>query len=237
MLIDMRNGLMAGGKLSARSYVQDGLVAMWDGIENAGWGVHDQNATMWKDLVGNVDILLYHTSVLDDGFAFRLDGANTGYGSASFPTNYGCIEVVLNKASIPAPARYAGCCIITIGSAYSGWGICDSFGRVSDTNDNASAPYVVIPYDQRCYIALNKAANSVLTEAIAKNGILSSDGTLAAGARYNNGQQSINTPNSETRSSNLDLCAIRLYSRALTAAEIAANYAVDKARFNLSGAT
>ena len=28
--------------------------------------------------------------------------------------------------------------------------------------------------------------------------------------------------------------AIRLYSRALTAAEVAANYAVDKARFNLA---
>ena len=38
-------------KPTARSYVQDGLVAMWDGIENAGWGVHDNNATNWVDLV------------------------------------------------------------------------------------------------------------------------------------------------------------------------------------------
>ena len=36
---------------TARDYVQDGLVAMWDGIENAGWGVHDPNATNWVDLV------------------------------------------------------------------------------------------------------------------------------------------------------------------------------------------
>ena len=40
---------------SARAYVQDGLVAMWDGIENAGYGVHDANATTWKDLVGSAD--------------------------------------------------------------------------------------------------------------------------------------------------------------------------------------
>ena len=39
---------------TARSYVQDGLVAMWDGIENAGWGVHDNNATAWVNLVGGV---------------------------------------------------------------------------------------------------------------------------------------------------------------------------------------
>ena len=41
--------------LTARDYVQDGLVAMWDGIENAGWGEHDATATTWKDLVGNMD--------------------------------------------------------------------------------------------------------------------------------------------------------------------------------------
>jgi hypothetical protein len=37
---------------TAKDYVQDGLVAMWDGIENAGRGVHDDTATVWKDLVG-----------------------------------------------------------------------------------------------------------------------------------------------------------------------------------------
>ena len=53
MLIGMRNAMLAGAGLSAKSYIQDGLVAMWDGIENAGWGVHDPNATVWKDLSGN----------------------------------------------------------------------------------------------------------------------------------------------------------------------------------------
>ena len=36
-------------------YVQDGLVAMWDGIENAGKGRHDPNATAWKNLAGGPD--------------------------------------------------------------------------------------------------------------------------------------------------------------------------------------
>ena len=39
-------------------YVTDGLVAMWDGEWNAGGGVHDPNATVWKDLVGNRDATL-----------------------------------------------------------------------------------------------------------------------------------------------------------------------------------
>ena len=33
-------------------YVQDGLVGHWDGIDNAGTGMHDPNATTWKDLTG-----------------------------------------------------------------------------------------------------------------------------------------------------------------------------------------
>ena len=56
MIIGARTAAWAkagGGVPTASDYVQDGLVAMWDGIENAGWGVHDPNATTWKDLTGN----------------------------------------------------------------------------------------------------------------------------------------------------------------------------------------
>lgn len=35
---------------SAASYIQDGLIAMWDAIENIGFGLHDDNATTWVDL-------------------------------------------------------------------------------------------------------------------------------------------------------------------------------------------
>ncbi len=41
------------GKLTAYSYVQKGLVACWDGIDNAGTGVHDATVRTWKDLTGN----------------------------------------------------------------------------------------------------------------------------------------------------------------------------------------
>jgi hypothetical protein len=47
-------GKAAGAKgLSAKDYIQDGLVAMWDGIENAGWGEHDPYAAEIADLSGN----------------------------------------------------------------------------------------------------------------------------------------------------------------------------------------
>lgn len=34
-------------------YITDGLVAMWDGIWNAGWGVHSAFPDKWVDLTGN----------------------------------------------------------------------------------------------------------------------------------------------------------------------------------------
>lgn len=39
---------------TASDYVQEGLVSQWDGIENAGYGIHDGLATTWIDLVGGV---------------------------------------------------------------------------------------------------------------------------------------------------------------------------------------
>ena len=46
---------------------------------------------------------------------------------------------------------------------------------------------------------------------------------------YNNNHLAISS-NGDT----MDFCSLRVYSRALTADEVAANYAVDKARFNLT---
>ena len=54
MSIASRQALWTSSSPTAKNYVQDGLVAMWDGIENAGWGVHDATATTWVDLVSGL---------------------------------------------------------------------------------------------------------------------------------------------------------------------------------------
>lgn len=38
---------------TAKMYIQDGLTAMWDGIENVGWGLHNSNTKVWKELTGS----------------------------------------------------------------------------------------------------------------------------------------------------------------------------------------
>lgn len=59
-------------------YITDGLIAMWDAEWNAGIGVHDPTAIIWKDLSGNK----CHLSPVN-GF----DGIEFGEKSASTTAN------------------------------------------------------------------------------------------------------------------------------------------------------
>ena len=61
MMLAARGAFLAARrnrKPTARSYVQDGLVAQWDGIENAGWGTHNASATSWNDLVNGTPLTI-----------------------------------------------------------------------------------------------------------------------------------------------------------------------------------
>ena len=60
---------------TAMDYVQDGLVAHWDGIENVGYGIHDDNATVWTDLTGNGwDVTLKSGAINNGRFIWKPDG-------------------------------------------------------------------------------------------------------------------------------------------------------------------
>ena len=62
-------------------YITDGLVACWDGIENAGAGVHNPAATVWKDIVGGYEFALTGVTVDADRMTFA--GTATSYGTLS----------------------------------------------------------------------------------------------------------------------------------------------------------
>jgi hypothetical protein len=64
--MDFDEDFAASATATAKSYVQDGLVAMWDGEWNAGRGTHDPNATVWKDLVNNTDIQITDAGRFND---------------------------------------------------------------------------------------------------------------------------------------------------------------------------
>lgn len=84
----VRGGLGAKGTafvvqnsdISLIPYVQDGLVAMWDGIWNVGYDMHDNSSETWADLTGNGnDAVIFKSEayVKDEPFddiAARMDG-------------------------------------------------------------------------------------------------------------------------------------------------------------------
>lgn len=50
MNLALRWSMWTSAACSARSYVKDGLIAMWDGIENSGFKSHSPSATVWHNL-------------------------------------------------------------------------------------------------------------------------------------------------------------------------------------------
>ena len=69
--------------VTERSYVQKGLVACYDGIDNAGTGVHDSNAATWADLSGNGfdGTLASNLGWAADGWTNAVDGSGVQVGT------------------------------------------------------------------------------------------------------------------------------------------------------------
>lgn len=227
MLINMRDALMAGGGLSAKSYVQDGLVAMWDGIENDGWGVHNPNATVWKDLVG-------------------------GFGDWEIPNstiyeNY--IHLTNDKPVIETTYRLGGTWQFVYGDfKQTSSPVILIFGRVKSYESGLFMfPYYYFyvgheqwwfnRYSSSPFLSATSPSGFYSRTCVVSSNVVFYDGDIEAMHRGDNYQNQtfdlLSIGGYNGGSCNVKCLSIRYYSRALTAAEIAANYAVDKARFNL----
>ena len=78
---------------AASAYVQDGLIAQWDGVENAGVGVHNKKATTWKPLVGSGEFTFPNGANVGDTF-FDMLHAN-GTSAAGYATNAAAIATAI----------------------------------------------------------------------------------------------------------------------------------------------
>lgn len=214
---------MMGGKRmpTAKDYVQDGLIAMWDGIENVGCGVHNPNATEWKDLVGDNDITLVG-GVFGDT-ALICNGTQYG-GHNDNVVNGVQIELVAN-----AKQQKRRCWIASTGqslsskySGFVGWydrGLC--FGLYDTARSltlRTAISYSFAVNSNRTFennaLVATESGKSDLTPQTAR-GIC-----VVVGGQMNNPLK-------------CDIHCLRIYSRALTDEEIAHNYKIDKERFGL----
>ena len=253
MLINLRNALMTGKrKPTAKDYIQDGLVAMWDGIENAGWGVHDPSATTWKDLTGNHSSIATTSAALSWGvdclrfanvvnIASDLIALEQKYGHGNGPMT---IEQIGVFADDMDSMGFAIVQFRSGGDQSAGVvaGAVVSLPVTSRDDRYGIGKNAYFPWPTGLYNFGNVRGGDFIFSATTdgntwgiyeKGALLSNNRNLGAWSWYNSTMRFLWATNSAGSKCNGKAYCIRLYSRALTADEIAANYAIDKARFGL----
>ena len=230
MLINLRNALMAGKrKQTAKDYVQSGLIAMWDGIENAGWGVHDANATVWKDLTGNgYDFVKIGaiTRWAEDAAVF--DGSNNNGPEGWNIDGILTLEVV----GISELSSFFAFSLHTSGTQpRKMFSILPAGNRGFQFAD--SAPSMFKDWSSARWSVAATWSNSDKQDAQYYNGQFAPSNSGTSGWSVPRNSAILGRHSNDQYKYKGELCCIRAYSRALAADEIAANYAVDKARFGL----
>ena len=229
MLIGARSGILSGGWKNP--YVTDGLIAMWDGIENAGWGVHDTNATVWKDLVGDMDFTIDNSKgVSFSPTSLHMDKRNAlGRAYTSKTVKFRTLEIV---------GKYQnGSRIIFINNKgkYESVVIQVNMSSVQFTNSDTKVIEGFSGIGSFNSLSVIYSATSYQAEYAYQNGM-----NMEMTSSYNDwGLHGANSFSLGARRVGIandfggDFYCVRMYSRALTADEIAANFVIDNARFNL----
>ena len=236
MMLGARTGAWAKSGYTAKDYVQDGLIAMWDGIENAGWGVHDPNATVWKNLIsGQLDeyLLLRECSFAEDGLLLTDEQVSCAYGSIVKTYNEISIEICCKNN----PPTVRQCDFGSI-DLYAGTGVV-MFSNVLQKGIASNWWIKGLSCEDFIVSKIGEKSQASLT---LESGVYTS--------RYNGvvcGTKKITNPNIRGFVSlgalrkdpnircvwNGTIHRFAIYNRSLTAGELDTNYAVDKARFNL----
>ena len=234
MIIGARTAAWAKSGYTAKDYFEDVPIAAWDGIENAGWGVHDQNATVWKDLSGNGNDLTQtgtvNTTWENDACVFD---KNRGMGMISFPE---AKDAVLSKN-------------FTLEVVFS-------ITSTNNTNGSlfglGSAPHRTLFVFVNAGVTIQSALfKNTQVMPIGENSLnqvnhlaITGDGRVYVNGEFYT-QRISSTDEPRDTSFNIGylpqfrdymigkINAIRFVGENLTADEIAHNYEIDKARFNL----
>ena len=209
-------------KINAHSYIQNGLIAQWDGIENVEYG-HKNDAKIWKDLIGDNDLTC--------GYSFDENSlVCTGYNSAykANPTisqsDIMHIEICLNY-----PSPLVSYMVANFGGNYRilAYAI---LGRGGISLSQNEIGYGAWPIGKHTF-SFSYSNNSSLSLFI--------DGLIREHSTGIDGWNNIRSFRiGSVRGNNYkgfigNFYCIRLYSRVLTEEEINHNYSIDKIRFRL----
>ena len=232
---------------AAPSYVTDGLVHRWDGIDNTGSG-HDSSVTTWSDLVGNITLTkVAGGSWVDNGLHFEPTvGTNEYYWKdlteTSVYTQNMTVEICITPTASPTVADWAdnkSAVIVNVASAGSSQlrrmmlskGDISVGGYTNGSNQFATTGFATLLSIRHIACTYTAAAG---TNTIFVNGV-----QKTMNANHTFGENTKDFVFAGCSTGNLKypylghIHSIRVYNRVLTAEEVAQNYAVDVARFGL----
>ena len=226
-------GFTASADIPASAYVQDGLIVQWDGIDNAGTGTHDAEATAWKDLKGSLDLELTSKGSWVNGSALYVNGGCAAKAeSATEP--YKTIEVVYKMTSSSGRILFASGCVS--GGKNRRWLLFDSVTGYQelyvDGCDNQIFAPVVFEADKIKSFAARY--NGDIVSSVATNGLVIANPSKQSNS-WNIGDGKAMIGDRSVSSSGYpwkgEVYSIRLYDRPLSDLELAVNATIDRIRF------
>lgn len=227
MLIGARTGVWSGGAKWTNPYITDGLVAMWDGEWNAGvGGEHDDTTTIWTDLISGAKF----TPTIFDGGSIKFENGVAVYSNA-VAISSGFSKQMYNNFTIELGLdNSAGDHYDFASRVFSSYAIEVARGGTLGVYNGYAPPREQMINGVLC-LRVDAAKDTHYINGVQRyqrNKIGNYGGTpftLGYSYKRNTSPTSLN--------GTIRMRGIRVYERALTDEEIAANYAVDKDRFGI----
>ena len=220
--------------LMCNSYVKDGLIAMWDGKENAGYGVHDSTLAFsdWANLGSASCPLEYQDSNIGSRWQWGNDGADLIPGAAASPRSLSFTVPQNPNNNFTFDYCVAGG-TASINNYYFnsyGQGVFRFFQEGTTTGQYVGGygQYSVSPDITNASIVSDGSTLKGYWNGAAKTNLAY---TFESGSETNMVLNILGSNFSSIQGSSMH--CFRIYNRTLTPEEIAYNYNVDKRRFNL----
>ncbi len=223
------------------AYIQRGLVAQWDGIDNAGTGTHVADTNAWTDLAGNCEPLSSAALSFVDGDCAWLQGKALATICPALPTVYSASTIEAHGyaskfTSHPGTDDLIGCgqgCSIFWQAGSTKFGISYVHDTTLKLYYQGTNQKVTPPADIYTCNTLTLAQHDYTRELY----ISGTPASFASNANQWPGSPCATiTQNIKFGSGNdgtyWKAHSLRVYARALSATEVAYNAAVDNVRFH-----
>lgn len=219
-----RRRYMGGGAVAPAEYIQDGLIAWYDGEWNEDIGVHNSSATKWVNLADKGNDITNIDSNFTWGDDYLLPPVTVGVGTIP----------EFNPVTIEAVLTFSGTNFIPVIAFSSNRNFWISIRTDNTVNFFTNGHYA--PVQRSTKLALSApglVVNNQRTNpsAIYVNGVDSI--VKSSGGTLNNWEKNTFNADFKYGSGTAYWYCLRLYNRALTEAEIMNNWQIDKQRFNL----